>query len=104
MKIFGNLVDIHNRIIFPAEIAVFKGRIESIVSVVSCPDVYILPGLIDSHIHIESSMLTPGAFAYAAVEHGTVGEMLLRNMFQREYPLTTNAALLKKQEKKFHWE
>ena len=34
---------------------------------------YILPGLIDSHIHIESSMITPGAFAIAAVKHGTIG-------------------------------
>jgi adenine deaminase len=73
MNILGKLVDIHNRKIFPAGITVLKGRIERIVRVGSCPDVYILPGLIDSHIHIESSMLTPGAFAYAAVGHGTVG-------------------------------
>jgi adenine deaminase len=73
MKISGNLVDIHNRKIFPAQITVIRGKIESIVRIDSCPDGYILPGLIDSHIHIESSMLTPGAFGYAAVEHGTVG-------------------------------
>jgi adenine deaminase len=36
------------------------------------PDVYILPGFIDAHVHIESSMATPGAFALAAVRHGTV--------------------------------
>ena len=39
----------------------------------SAPDIYILPGLIDAHIHIESSMITPGAFAMAAVRHGTCG-------------------------------
>ena len=39
----------------------------------NAPDVYILPGLIDAHIHIESSMVTPGAFAVAAVKHGTTG-------------------------------
>ena len=32
-----------------------------------------MPGLIDAHIHIESSMITPGAFAMAAVKHGTSG-------------------------------
>ncbi|AFK04751.1 Adenine deaminase [Emticicia oligotrophica DSM 17448] len=34
---------------------------------------YILPGLVDSHVHIESSMLTPAQFARLAVVHGTVG-------------------------------
>ena len=37
-----------------------------------CPEIFILPGLIDAHIHIESSMVTPGAFAMAAVKQGTV--------------------------------
>jgi len=39
----------------------------------SAPNVFIMPGLIDSHIHIESSMVTPGAFAMTAVKHGTCG-------------------------------
>lgn len=73
MKISGNLVDIHNRKIFPAEIDVKNGRISEIVRIDSAPDRYILPGLIDAHIHIESSMITPGAFAMAAVKHGTTG-------------------------------
>ena len=34
---------------------------------------YILPGFIDAHIHIESSMLIPSEFARLAVVHGTVG-------------------------------
>src|SRR5690606_31464281 len=33
---------------------------------------YILPGFIDSHVHIESSMLVPAEFAKLAVVHGTV--------------------------------
>lgn len=66
-------MDIHNREIFPAVLTIGKDRIINISKVDDCPDVYILPGLIDSHIHIESSMLTPGAFGYAAVEHGTTG-------------------------------
>jgi adenine deaminase len=48
-------------------------KIRQIVRVESCADVYILPGLIDAHIHIESSMVTPAAFGYTAVRHGTVG-------------------------------
>jgi adenine deaminase len=73
MKIYGRLVDIHKRDIYPAEITISSGRISSIQKAGNCPDVYILPGLIDSHIHIESSMITPGAFGYEAVKHGTVG-------------------------------
>jgi len=73
MKILGKLVDIHKRDIYPAEISVSGGFIEDIVRTAEGPDVYIIPGLIDSHIHIESSMVTPGAFGYEAVKHGTVG-------------------------------
>lgn len=73
MKIKGNLVDVHLRKVYPAEITVSNGRIAAIERRENAPEVYILPGLIDSHIHIESSMITPGAFGYAAVRHGTAG-------------------------------
>jgi adenine deaminase len=73
MKICGNLIDIHNRKIFPAEVNISGNRIASINRADNCPDGYILPGLIDSHIHIESTMITPAAFGYAAVRHGTTG-------------------------------
>ncbi len=73
MKIFGQLVDIHCRDIYPVKISILNGRIRSIERVADAPDVFILPGLIDAHIHIESSMITPGAFAMAAVRHGTTG-------------------------------
>ena len=73
MKIIGNLVDIHNREIFPARIIIKDGKISDIEKVNLTPDSFILPGLIDAHIHIESSMITPGAFAKAAVKHGTTG-------------------------------
>jgi adenine deaminase len=72
MKISGQLVDIHKRSIYPAIISVRNGVINNIEKTDSAPSVFILPGLIDSHIHIESSMITPGAFAAAAVKHGTV--------------------------------
>jgi adenine deaminase len=73
MKISGNLVDIHKREVYPADVTIIDGKIESVKRTSNTTGVYILPGLIDSHIHIESSMVTPGAFALEAVKHGTVG-------------------------------
>jgi len=73
MKVSGMLVDIHSREIYPACISIKDGKIENIEKSNSAPNVFIMPGLIDSHIHIESSMVTPGAFALAAVKHGTCG-------------------------------
>lgn len=73
MKISGKLIDIHNREIYPAVISIVESRIESIERVLTAEENYILPGLIDAHIHIESSMVTPGSFAIAAVSRGTTG-------------------------------
>ena len=73
MKVSGKLVDIHSGNIYPACINIKDGMIESVERSNSAPDVFIMPGLIDSHIHIESSMVTPGAFAMTAVKHGTCG-------------------------------
>jgi len=73
MKIFGNIVDIHNRDIYSGVVSISGGRIESIEKYDSTNNSYILPGLVDSHIHIESSMVTPGTFAVEAVKYGTVG-------------------------------
>lgn len=78
-SILGQLADIENKKIYPAEIKVENGRIISINSDIhdSPPTAhgalpYILPGFIDSHVHIESSMLIPSEFARLAVVHGTV--------------------------------
>lgn len=69
----GNIVDVINKVIYYGEIYIENGRITRIQKVSKEKDAtYILPGLIDSHIHIESSMLSPGAFAKLAVRHGTV--------------------------------
>ena len=74
--ITGNLVDVHQQKIYPAEITIENSKILSIKGI---PDSrltthdYILPGFIDSHVHIESSMLVPSEFARLAVVHGTVG-------------------------------
>lgn len=72
-SITGQIVDIINRDIFPGEIQVINGVISQIIKIKTAEERYILPGFIDSHIHIESSMLTPSEFARLAVVHGTVG-------------------------------
>ncbi len=71
-KIKGNLVDVFNRKIFPARVSVGDGKIESITRIDELLPHYILPGFIDSHVHIESSMLTPVGFSRLAVRYGTV--------------------------------
>ncbi|HEY6504724.1 MAG TPA: adenine deaminase [Chitinophagaceae bacterium] len=71
----GNLVDVHRQTIYPAEITVEKRKIVSIKEIHNSQLItrnYILPGFIDSHVHIESSMLVPSEFARLAVVHGTV--------------------------------
>ena len=72
MQIQGQIVDIPNRRIYSGEILVANGRITSIVEKEHDVKNYILPGFIDAHIHIESSMLVPSEFAKLAVLHGTV--------------------------------
>lgn len=72
MQIQGQIVDIKNRYIYSGEITVDKGKITSIVAKEHNVKTYILPGFIDAHIHIESSMLVPSEFAKLAVLHGTV--------------------------------
>lgn len=72
MKINGQIVDIENRRIFAGEITVENGKITAIEPNQNTAKQYILPGFIDAHIHIESSMLTPSEFARVVVVHGTV--------------------------------
>lgn len=72
-KLTGQLVDIKNIAIYAAEVFVENGIIESITKLEKDERLpFILPGFIDSHVHIESSMLTPVEFARLAVVHGTV--------------------------------
>ena len=74
-KITGNIVDILNKEIFYAEVAVENGIITSLKKIAEkvTDAKYILPGFIDSHVHIESSMVVPSEFARLAVLHGTTG-------------------------------
>lgn len=73
MLLYSNLIDIHNRKIFPAQIEIIQGRIAGISETRKKCNGYILPGFIDAHVHIESSMVTPVSFSREAVRHGTVG-------------------------------
>ena len=72
MKLKGNIVDVINKRIFKGEVTFKDGKILSIEEKPNNETVYILPGFIDAHIHIESSMLVPSEFAKIAVTHGTV--------------------------------
>jgi adenine deaminase len=74
-SVTGKFVDIPNRKIFSAEVTVENGKIAAVLPTnqsTNQPVKYILPGFIDSHVHIESSMLIPAEFAKLAVVHGTV--------------------------------
>ncbi len=70
-SIEANLVDLYKRKIYAAKIQVQSGLIGRI-DLIDFSKNYILPGFIDAHIHIESSMLVPSEFARIATRHGTV--------------------------------
>ena len=77
MGIKGHIVDVVRREIFDGEL-IIEG--EKIAEVKRCqlperekPWPYVMPGFIDGHVHIESSMMVPHKFACIAVSHGTIG-------------------------------
>ncbi len=73
MEIFqGQVVDLHKRDIYPGEVRVQDGRISHVRRLEKAEGFYIMPGFVDAHIHIESSMLAPSEFARLAAVHGTV--------------------------------
>lgn len=74
-QIKGNIVDVLNRRVFYGRISFKEGFILSLEELEGESDKYILPGLVDAHIHIESSMLIPSEFAKAAVRHGVVASV-----------------------------
>lgn len=69
--IVGNLVDVRNKIVFPASIFEEDGVITRVEEIEGKYEGFLIPGLIDSHIHTESSLLCPSRFAEAAVPRGT---------------------------------
>ena len=81
MELTGNIVDVLNKRIFPGKISVKDGRITEIISTgddinpglaLDMTGTFIMPGFVDAHVHVESSMLVPGEFARLTVLHGTV--------------------------------
>lgn len=73
MQLFeGKIIDIVQKEIFPGQIVVDKGIIQSIKKTATSKEQYLLPGFIDAHVHIESSMTVPSEFARLAVVHGTI--------------------------------
>lgn len=74
MQIKGNIINILERKIQYGTIEIEDGIIKKInpLSPISRLHSYILPGFVDAHVHVESSMLTPIQFARLAVVHGIV--------------------------------
>ena len=72
MIVSGHIVDIANKQIFQGEVVIQDGRIGKVTRKPGASDRFIIPGFIDAHVHIESSMLVPSEFARLAVVHGTV--------------------------------
>jgi len=68
----GNLVDIFQRKIYPVSMEIKDGIISSIEKLSEDLPTYILPGFVDAHVHIESSMLIPSEFARICLPHGTI--------------------------------
>jgi adenine deaminase len=74
MILHANLVDLHLRQIYTVALEVVEQKIQRIQKIASNPNLpFLLPGFIDAHVHVESSMLVPSEFARLAVVHGTVG-------------------------------
>lgn len=69
----GNIIDVVKGNIFSGTLTVKEGRITSVERDDKKYDRYLLPGLIDAHVHVESSMLIPSEFARLATVHGTAG-------------------------------
>jgi adenine deaminase len=75
MTIKSQLIDLHEGTIYPVELTIKDGKIHSITRLprwTKYAPTFIMPGFVDAHVHIESSMLTPTEFAKQAVIHGTV--------------------------------
>lgn len=71
MIVRGNILNVFTDEIYPGEIKIENGIIQSIKEIDQYFNDIIVPGFIDAHIHIESSMVTPSRFAEVALRHGT---------------------------------
>ena len=70
--VHANIVDVLNSEIYPGKLKIADGKIADIQRESRKQETYIIPGFVDSHVHIESSMLPPSEFARVAAVHGTV--------------------------------
>jgi len=68
----SNLIDLYARETYAVQVIVEDSKIKSITKINETAEGYILPGFVDAHVHVESSMLVPSEFAKLAVVHGTV--------------------------------
>ena len=79
----GQWVNVHTREVIPGiDVAVADGRVAYVgpdagpsvgpdTQVIEATGRFMVPGLIDAHMHVESGMLTPAGFAGAVIPHGT---------------------------------
>lgn len=67
----GNIVDVRHGEVYPARVEWTGDEIVAVDTIQGDFSGFILPGLIDSHIHIESSHLCPSRFCEVVVPHGT---------------------------------
>lgn len=70
--VHANIVDVLNSEIYPGKLEIADGKIADIQRENRKQETYIIPGFVDSHVHIESSMLPPSEFARVAAVQGTV--------------------------------
>jgi adenine deaminase len=71
-KISGQIVDVVSKRIFSGTLHISNGKISNILEEEVSEAHYIIPGFVDAHVHVESSMLIPSEFARLAVCHGSV--------------------------------
>jgi len=71
LELEGNIVDVRSERVFGGRLVIDGGKIQAVEETGADYDTYLAPGLIDGHIHIESSMLCPSRFAEAVVPSGT---------------------------------
>ncbi|WP_404811438.1 adenine deaminase C-terminal domain-containing protein [Companilactobacillus hulinensis] len=78
----GQLVNVSTKEVYPAEVAIYKNKIVAVdedvqdyigeqTKVIDAEQKYLVPGMIDGHIHVECSKLSMTSFAQAVVPHGT---------------------------------
>ncbi|MBN2397842.1 MAG: adenine deaminase [Deltaproteobacteria bacterium] len=71
-KVSGNIVDVTHAEIYPGTLVISEGRIVDIIREETGESTCLMPGFVDAHVHIESTMLTPAEFSRIATVHGTI--------------------------------